>query len=96
MFLVSGYWDPGADINRSAFTVMKIVWRGELSVVRAGRYIPYSKYMRDGKKAELAVKRCVESFLSRSILTLTTIGRFAQVFKHRRLTRGVVPKTIVS
>ena len=57
MFLVSGYWDPKADVNRSVYSVMKIVWRGELSVVRAGRYIPYCKRMKAGSKADLAVKR---------------------------------------
>ena len=94
MFLVSGYWDPKAEVNRSVLAVMKIVWRGEISVIRAGRYIPYTKYMKDGQKAELAVKRYVYS-MSRSIWTLTTLARFAQVFKHRKLSRKLVPKAIV-
>ena len=59
MFLVSGYWDPKADVNRSAFALTKSVWRGELSIVRAGRYVPYHKRMKDGYKADLAVKRYV-------------------------------------
>lgn len=67
MFLVSGYWDPKADVNRSVFAAMKVIWKGELSVVRAGRYIPYHKRMRDGNKAELAVKRFVKSFTSHSV-----------------------------
>ena len=95
MFLVSGYWDPKADVNRSVFAVMKIIWRGELSVVRAGRYIPYYKRMKDGQKAELAVKRWVEYFPSRSDLDLMTFGRFVQVFKHRKLSRKFVPRTIL-
>ena len=62
MFLVSGYWDPKADVNRSLFSFMKIIWRGELSVVRAGRFVPYCKRMKHGQKADLAVKRYVTSF----------------------------------
>jgi hypothetical protein len=69
MFLVSGYWDPKADINRSAFALTKTIWRGELSVVRAGRYIPYHKRMKDGHKADLAVKRYV-SFMFLSFFVL--------------------------
>lgn len=95
MFLVSGYWDPKADVNRSVLAVMKIIWRGELSVIRAGRYISYYKRMKDGKKAELAVKRWAESFMNRSAWTLTTFGRFAQIFKHRKLSRKFVPRTII-
>ena len=59
MFLVSGYWDSKADINRSVFSVMRIIWRGELSVVCAGRYVPYHKRMKGGHKADIAVKRYV-------------------------------------
>jgi len=95
MFLVSGYWDPKADVNRSIFAVTKIIWKGEISVIRAGRYIPYSKRMRDGRKADLAVKRYVDSFIIPSIWTLTTFGSFAEVFKHRRTTRRLVPRTIL-
>jgi len=95
MFLVSGYWDPKADVNRSVFAVMKIIWRGELSVVCAGRYVPYYKRMKYGQKAELAVKRWVESFTSHPIWTLTMFGRFAHVFKHRKLSRKFVPRTIL-
>jgi hypothetical protein len=67
MFLVSGYWDPKADVNRSVFAVTKIVWKGEISVVHAGRYIPYSKRMKDGRKADAAVRRYVNSFVIHSI-----------------------------
>ncbi|KAF9647793.1 hypothetical protein BDM02DRAFT_3270000 [Thelephora ganbajun] len=77
MFLVSGYWDPKADVSRSIFAVTRVIWRGEISVIRAGRYIPYCKRMKDGKKADLAVKR------------------FAEVFKHRRIAKKLVPKTIL-
>ena len=95
MFLVSGYWDPKADINRSIFAAMKIIWRGELSVVHAGRYIPYYKRIKDGHKADLAVKRCANSSLIPSISTLMMSKRFAEVFKHRRTVRRFVPKTIL-
>lgn len=71
MFLVSGYWDPKADVNRSVFSVTKTVWRGELSVVCTGRYIPYLKRMKDGHKADLAVKRYANSFMIPSVPILT-------------------------
>ena len=96
MFLVSGYWDPRADVNRSVFAVTKIIWRGEISVVRAGKFIPYSKRMRDGRKADVAVKRYASSFISYTILTLIPSCSFAQVFKHRKALRKFVPRTIVS
>jgi len=95
LFLVSGYWDPKADVNRSVFAVMKVLWRGEISVIRAGRYVPYSKRMKDGKKADLAVKQCVNSFTTHSIRVLTVSFSFAQIFKHRRAAKRLVPKTIL-
>ena|ERR1700753_134860 len=94
MFLVSGYWDPKADVNRSFFALTKIIWKGELSVVCAGRYVPYRKRMNDGHKADIAVKRHV-SFTILFISTLKTFSRFAQVFKHRRSIRRLVPRTIL-
>jgi hypothetical protein len=94
MFLVSGYWDPRADVNRSFFTLTKTIWRGELSVVCAGQYVPYRKRMRSGHKADLAVKRYV-SFTIPLGLTLTTFGRFVQVFKHQKTVKKLVPKTIL-
>lgn len=95
MFLVSGYWDPKADVNRSVFSAMRIIWRGEISVIRAGRYIPYHKRMKDGRKADLAVKRYVRSFTIPSVWALTVSGSFAEVFKHRRTSRRLVPRTIL-
>ena len=94
MFLVSGYWDPKADMNRSVFAVAKIIWRGEISVVRAGKFIPYSKRMKDGRKADVAVKRYVSSFISYITSTLTPSCSFAEVFKHRKSLRKFVPRTI--
>jgi len=95
MFLVSGYWDPKAIVNRSVYAAMKIVWKGELSVVCAGQYIPYLKRVKDGRKAELAVKRWATSLTNHFIWTLTTFGRFVQVFKYRKLSKKFVPKTIL-
>ena len=95
MFLVSGYWDPKADVNRSVFAVTKTIWRGEVSVVRAGRFIPYCKRMKDGRKADLAVKRYVSPFTTAPILVLMSFGSFAGVFKHRRASRKPVPQTIL-
>ena len=95
MFLISGYWDPKADVNWSVLAIMKIIWRGELSVVHAGRYVPYYKRMKDGRKADLAVKRYAHSFAIPSISTLTVSNRFAEVFKHRRAARRFVPKMIL-
>lgn len=94
MFLVSGYWDPRADVNRSFFTLTKTIWRGELSVVCAGRYIAYRKRMRSVHKADLAVKRSV-SFTIPLVLTLTTFGRFVQVFKQQKTIKKLVPRTIL-
>lgn len=95
MFLVSGYWDPKADVNRSALSVAKTIWRGELSIVRAGKFIPYRKRMKEGHKADLAVQRYVVSLLTTSVATLTTSGRFVEVFKQRRKARKLVPRTIL-
>jgi hypothetical protein len=95
MFLVSGYWDPKADVNRSVFSLTKFIWRGEVAVVRAGRFVPYCKRMKDGHKADLAVKRYVVSFMVPSISALTTSDSFVQVFKHRRTIRRLVPRTIL-
>ena len=95
MFLVSGYWDPKADVNRSVFAVTKIIWRGEISVIRAGKFVPYSKRMKDGRKADVAVKRYVSSFVTQTALTLIPPLSFAEVFKHRKILRKFVPRTIV-
>lgn len=95
MFLVSGYWDPKADVNRSVLAIAKIIWRGELSIVHAGRYVPYYKRMKDSHKADLAVKRCVNSFTIRVISSLTSPTRFVQIFKYRKALRKFVPKTII-
>ena len=95
MFLVSGYWDPKADINRSLFADLKVIWRGEISVIRAGVFVPYWKRMRDGEKAVLAVKRYAYSFMICYVRALMLFGSFAMVFKHRRASRRSVPKTIL-
>ena len=83
-----------ADINRSVFAVTKVTWRGELSVVCAGRYVPYHKYMKDGHKASLTVKRYENSFMIPPILTLMTSNRFAEVFKQCRTVRKFVSRMI--
>lgn len=95
MFLVSGFWDPKAGINRSIFAVTKIIWKGEISVICAGQYIPYRKRMKGGSKADLAVKRCVNSFTIPSICPHMAFGSFAEVFKHRRMSRKFVPRAIL-
>jgi hypothetical protein len=94
MFLVSGYWDPKADTNRSIFAIARIIWKGEISVVRAGKFIPYSKRMKDGRKADVAVKRYASSFINCAALTLIPSCSFAEVFKHRKTLRKFVPRTI--
>ena len=94
MFLVSGYWDPKADVNRSVFAVAKIIWRGEISVVHAGKFVPYCKRMKDGQKADVAVKRYVSSFITYTTLALILSCSFAEFFKHRKTLRKFVPRTI--
>lgn len=56
MYLVTGYWDKGAVANRSVFAATGEVWRGEVIVTCAGRYIPFKKRARNGLAAESAVK----------------------------------------
>ena len=94
MFLVSGYWDPKADLNRSVFALTKSIWKGEISIVHAGKYIPYRKRMRDGPKADLAVKRYV-SFTILFVQFSKSFNRFVQVFKHRKAIGKLVPRTIL-
>ena len=95
VFLVSGYWDPKADVNRSVFAATKIIWRGEISVVRAGKFVPYSKRMKDGRKADIAVKRYVSSFVTYTTLILILSCSFVAVFRYRKTFRKFVPKTII-
>jgi hypothetical protein len=91
VFLVSGYWDPKADINRSVFAVTKVIWRGEISVVRAGRYIPYTKRMRDGRKADVAVRRYVSTFVISFVLTVD-VWQLRTVLQASKIPQEVRPQ----
>jgi len=93
MFLVSGYWDPKADVNQSVWAVAKIIWRGELSVVHVEGYVLYYKCTKDSHKADLTVKRYVNPFTICAISSLTTSTRFVQIFKHCKALKKFFPKT---
>jgi hypothetical protein len=56
IYLVTGYWDDRAVASRSVFAAMGQVWRGEVAVICAGRYIPYKKRVKNGPAAETAAK----------------------------------------
>lgn len=56
MYVVTGYWDDRAVANRSVFYTTGQVWRGEIMVICAGRYIPYKKRAKNGPAANTAVK----------------------------------------
>jgi hypothetical protein len=64
MYLVTGYWDRYGFKNRSIKAAIGVVWKGEITVVKAGRYIPYQKRVSRPREANLAVKKCVLLSLS--------------------------------
>lgn len=57
MYLVTGYWYRYGGINRSVKTATGLTWRGELVVVKAGRYVPYLKRVSRPHQADLAAAK---------------------------------------
>ena len=73
MYLVTGYWDRYSDVNRSVKTATGLTWKGEIVVVKAGRYIPYLKKVNRPFKVDIAAMKYVSCthlpFSRRSALT---------------------------
>ncbi|KAF9643982.1 hypothetical protein BDM02DRAFT_3191012 [Thelephora ganbajun] len=62
MYLVTGYWYRHSDINQSIMATTGLTWRGELIVIRAGRYIPYLKRVNCSRLADVAVMRFIHKY----------------------------------
>jgi hypothetical protein len=87
MYLVTGYWDRYGYENRSIKATIGLVWKGEITVVKAGRYIPYQKKVNHRpREANLAVEKYVLPPLSFMMCRLIASYRFIRKFKlHQRL-----------
>jgi hypothetical protein len=59
MYLVTGYWYRYCDINRSVKTSTGLTWRGELTVIKTGRFIPYLKRVSRPYQADIAAAKYV-------------------------------------
>lgn len=59
MYLVTGYWYRHSSINRSVKTATGLTWRGELVVIKAGRFVPYLKRINRPHQADIAAMKCV-------------------------------------
>ena len=97
MYLVTGYWDRYGYENRSIKAATGLVWKGEIMVVKAGRYIPYQKKVNHRpREANLAVEKCVLfslPFLSRCC-RLTVFYRFIRRFRLHQRARKRAPTMI--
>lgn len=66
IYLVTAYWDRYGHENHSVKATIGLVWKGEIMVVKAGRYAPYQKKVgHRPRKANLAVEKCTLPPLSR-------------------------------
>ncbi|KAF9783284.1 hypothetical protein BJ322DRAFT_1021990 [Thelephora terrestris] len=59
MYLVTGYWYRYCDINRSVKTSTGLTWRGELTVIKTGRFIPYLKRVSRPYQADIAAAKFI-------------------------------------
>ena len=57
MYLVTGYWYRYGSVNRSVKTATGLTWRGELVVVKVGRFIPYLKRINRPYQADIAARK---------------------------------------
>ncbi|KAF9643349.1 hypothetical protein BDM02DRAFT_3132487 [Thelephora ganbajun] len=62
MYLVTGYWYRYSSINRSVKTATGLTWRGELIIIKAGRFIPYLKRVNRPHQADIAAMKFILKF----------------------------------
>lgn len=96
VYLVTGYWYRYADTNRSVKTATGLTWKGELVVVKAGRFIPYLKRVDRPLQADVAATKYASlANLPRPVLT-QIFPRFILKFKSCLDLRRRFPTMIVA